>query len=256
MQLIFKYDIDRLTSYSANAKNNIHIASGDDFVMLSFPEVDYFNYAFTPFNQALTSARLNNIEQYYLDKAIDKHKVIVNADCKHSNALLKQHSAYQPTATIAKTIIAPTSGHKATQPDGLHFVPADDTNIHLFANLYLKGFDSDKTPDDRIINNFKSLLNLKDIDLFMLKKDDKYVGVNVLYQSNAESLLAGGAILPEHRNKGFHLQSLKFRIDRAIKKDNTKNIVAWAYNPSVSLKNMLKLNMKIDENFNVYEYCR
>ena len=77
----------------------------------------------------------------------------------------------------------------------------------------------------------------------------------MLYQSDTESLLAGGAILPEHRNKGFHQQSLKFRINKAMQKSHAKNIVAWAYNPSISLDNMLKLKMEIQENFNVYEYC-
>jgi hypothetical protein len=256
MQLIFKYDIDRLMSYASDCKNNIHIAEKNSFMMLAFPEVDYFNYAFTPVDQILSGDKLTDIERHYLAKDIIKHKIVVNANCAESNELLNRHSAYNYTSTIAKTAIAPAHTQQADHQRELDFVNVDESNIDMFARLYLKSFESDKQADNRIVNNFKSLLNLKDLDLFMLKKEDKYVGVNVLYQSEAESLLAGGAILPEHRNQGFHLQSLKFRIDKAVNKDQSKNIVAWAYNPSVSLKNMLKLKMKVQENFNVYEYCR
>jgi hypothetical protein len=256
MQLIFKYDIDRLLSYAADSKNNIHIADKNSFMMLSFPEVDYFNYAFAPDHDILSHHHLTSIERYYLAKDIIKHKVILNADCTESNELLKSHTNYTHTTSIAKTVTAPPPDYQAVNADGLHFVQVDDSNIDLFAKLYLKSFESEKQPDNRIVGNFKSLLNLEELDLFMLRQEDKYVGVNVLYQSKSESLLAGGAILPEYRNKGFHLQSLKFRINKAIQRDQAKNIVAWAYNPSVSLKNMLKLKMKVQENFNVYEYCR
>jgi len=255
MQLIFKYDIDRLQSYSTNYKNNIHIADKSSFMMLSFPEVDYFNYAFTRTNQTLHEDQLNEIESFYLDKQILKHKIIVNSNCIESNELLKNHAGYQYVSAIAKTAISPGPDYITPLQDELHFIKADHRNIDKFADLYLQGFESEKKPDERIVNNFKSLLNLKDLDLFLIRNEDKYVGVNVLYQSKTETLLAGGAILPEHRNKGFHQQGLKFRINQAIK-NNSKNIIAWAYNPSISLKNMLKLNMKVQETFNVYEYCR
>lgn len=256
MQLIFKYDIDRLLSYAANTSNNIHIVDKDSFMMLCFPDVDYFNYAFTPINQKLSAPQLNYIERFYLNKNIVKHKVIINANCTESNELLQNHSDYKHASTISKTGMAPTHNHHTKHNDNLDFVKVDDSNIDLFTSLYLKGFDSDKKPDATIVDNFKSLLRIGDLDLFLLKSENKYVGINVLYQSDTESLLAGGAILPEHRNKGFHQQSLRFRIDNAIQKNNSNKIVAWAYNPSISLDNMLKLKMKVQENFNVYEYCR
>jgi hypothetical protein len=256
MQLIFKYDIDRLLSYASDTNNNIHIVDKDSFMMLCFPEVDYFNYAFTPINQTLSARQLNYIEHFYLDKNIIKHKVIINANCPESNAMLQNHSGYKHTSTISKTVVASTHNHQAKHSDNLDFIKADDSNIDLFTKLYLKSFGSNKKPNATIVNNFKSLLRLVDLDLFLLKSEDKYVGINVLYQSDTESLLAGGAILPEHRNKGFHQQGLKFRINKAMQKSHAKNIVAWAYNPSISLDNMLKLKMEIQENFNVYEYCR
>jgi hypothetical protein len=256
MQLMFKYDIDRLLSFASNADNNIHIVDKDSFMMLCFPEVDYFNYAFTPTNQELSANQLSEIKLFYLNQKITKHKVIINASCYESILLMQSHSSYKHTSTISKTVITPLSNYQTKQSEGLDFIEVDGSNIDLFAKLYLDGFDSRKKIDFAIVNNFKSLLKLGDLDLFLLKTEGKYVGINVFYQSDTESLLAGGAILPKYRNKGFHQQSLKYRIDGAIQKKNAKSVVAWAYNPSISLNNMLKLKMEIQENFNVYEYCQ
>jgi hypothetical protein len=253
MDLIFKYDIDRLTSYSQDAANKIKIEHENSCVMLSFPEVGYFNYAFPINNQPLTAHQVTHIKDFYISQQIIKHKVVVAAGCKNSNAALHKNAAYKQVATIAKTVYSPVSSITAPVINNLLFIKADHENIDHFTEIYLDGFEAAGSNRISASNNFKKLLTLKNLDLFLAKHHDNYVGVNVLYKTTDEVLLAGGATLPHYRNMGFHKNGLAFRIKQS---SNAKSIVAWAYKDSISLKNMLKLKMQVQQEFNVYEYCK
>ena len=68
--------------------------------MLSFPEVGYFNYAFSINDQPLTAHHIAHIKDFYISRRIIKHKVVVAADCKNSNAALHKNEAYKQVATL------------------------------------------------------------------------------------------------------------------------------------------------------------
>jgi hypothetical protein len=223
--------------------------------MLSFKQVDYFNYAFAPNDDAFDAAKLEQIGTFYKEREVKKHKIIISNNHEVSTSFLNRRTDYRITSTIAKTALTSRTSMVDPSPLNLQFIKAEDNNIEQFTRLYLAGFNSHKKSNAQIVSNFKKLLALTNLHMFLIKKEDSYVGVNVLYQSETESLLAGGAVLPQYRNKGFHQQSLTFRINKALREQHAKNITAWAYNPSISLNNMLKLKMEVQETFNVYESC-
>ncbi|TSD65019.1 hypothetical protein FFF34_014105 [Inquilinus sp. KBS0705] len=254
MQLIFKYDFERLMSYSVNKANNIKVLEAAPYTLLSFPEVGYFNYAFNHNDEPFTEEQLKNIQAFYLQQDIAKHQLIV--DAKHKdNGLLLTNSGYAHKATIAKTVLLPNSfSHQQIMP-GLAFVPVTQNNLAVFTRLYLNGFGAVNRNADSVLDNFGTLLNKPGISLYVLQHNLDFVGINVLYHHNDESLLAGGAIMPEFRNHGYHKSGLAFRIQQSLALNNSKKIVAWAYDDSISLQNMLKLKMTVQQKFMVYEYC-
>ncbi len=256
MQLIFRYDLTRLYSYSVHAENNIKIIDEHSHVILCFPEVDYFNYSFHKEGEVFTKQKLSDVSAFYLDNRIRKHKILVEASSAENNKSLAGDSRYRLVSTIAKTGL-PVQNKIPFQPiEDMRFVKADNTNIQDFTDVYINSFEALKKDNTSVYNNFKTLLMIPHLDLYILQHEGVNVGVNVLYQQDCECLLAGGAILPRYRNKGFHKKGLSFRIGQTLTDSTEKNIVAWAYNPSISLNNMLKLNMQIEEEFNVYEYCK
>lgn len=254
MQLIFKYDLERLNSYSLNTENNIKIANSDDYIMMSFPEVDYFNYTFNNTDRPFQKEDIKRVNEFYTEGGIEKHKVLVAAACEASNKTLRKESGYKQVLSIAKMIMAPDASVVSAPVPGLSFLKASHGNIDVFTQLYLDSFEAVGRDQARVANNFKNLLGIKNLDLFLLKQGEDFVGVNVLYKTPEKSLLAGGAILPKYRNRGFHRSGLSFRIQQSLMHNNSGSIVAWAYNPSISLRNMQKMNMEISEEFNVYEF--
>jgi hypothetical protein len=256
MQLIFKYDLDRLNSYSVNVQNNIRIVKEAAYTMLSFPEVKYFNYTFPLKDQPLLKFQLKNIEDFYGDQKISRHKIIIAAECKKSNALLSNEGSYKQLATIAKTSLAPLPMYKPQMANNLQFLKVDHEHIGYFTDIYLQAFEAEERNSSTVRENFETLLNISDLDLYLLKYNENFIGVNILYKTPKENLLAGGAIIPEYRNKGFHKIGLAFRIHQSLSNSDSKSIIAWAYKHSISLQNMIKLKMQVQQEFNVYEYCK
>lgn len=256
MQLIFKYDLDRLNAYAANTENNIKIVDEHSYIMLCFPEVGYFNYAIHKTGELFTEERLDNVSAFYLNNSISKHKILVEALSVENNALLSKDTRYKLVSTIAKTTLAASDNFLPQPVTDLQFIRVDNSNIKEFTEIYLNSFEAVRKENSSVYDNFKTLLNNPYLDLFLLQYNEVFVGVNMLYRQEDECMLAAGALLPAYRNKGFHKKGLSFRIQQALKDSSVKNIVSWAYDPSVSLQNMLKLNMQVQEKFNVYEYCR
>lgn len=254
MQLIFKYDIERLRSYAIDPGNNIRIEGRETYTMLSFPEVGFFNYTFYSQPLSLAKKDLSDIRSFYEDRGISHHKIIIPADCDVSHALIHSQCGYKQTATIAKTVMLAEECRAYARDERLSFEKAGPDSIADFTEIYLESFESSRPDRHKVVSNFRTLLDIGNLELLLLKHDNSYVGVNVLYKTPGESLLAGGAILPAFRNRGFHKRSLRYRLQRSFMEADARTAIAWAYKPSISLSNMLKLNMRIEEEFNVFEY--
>lgn len=256
MQTIFQYDLNRLSAYSVIPSNRIAIRKAQDFISFCFPDVAYFNYTVPLNGQPLSREKITEINRFYESKCVDRHKLIIPTYATESVELLKSLDNYTQTNVIAKTAFTATIQDKESSTRDLEFIPVNNSLIDQFTDLYLRGFDAVNRNINEVTQNFCRLFRIDNLDLFMLKHKNVFVGVNVLYYAEDETVLAGGAVLPEYRNMGFHQNSLQFRIRQALGRAPGQKIVGWAYKPGISLKNMLKQGMNIEEEFFVYEYCR
>ncbi len=256
MQAIFQYDLNRLNAYSEIPSNRIAVRQDKSFINFCFPKVDYFNYTIQLNGEPLSNEKIAEINEFYLSKHVRRHKLIISASGTESIELLKGLADYTLTAIIAKTAFTSAStGLVQSNPD-IEFIPVDNNLIEQFTALYLRGFNAENRDVNEVSQNFCRLLRIDNLDLFLLNHRNIFIGVNVLYYAEHETVLAGGAILPEYRNRGFHQYGLQFRIRQASSRVPGKKIVGWAYKPGISLRNMLKQGMNIEEEFFVYEYCR
>ena len=136
----------------------------------------------------------------------------------------------------------------------VQLVPVGIDNIAVFTDLYLRGFEAEGRSISRVISNFRQLLLVQGIELFIVKYDLQPVGINVIFAKEHEYLLAGGAILPEFRNQHIHKISMAIRINSCLEDFYCSSIFSWAYDESVSLHNMLKIGMTIFEERMIYEF--
>lgn len=256
MQMIFRYDLDRLLSYAHRVPGEITVASEPAFMMMSFDNVNYFNYTFGLSEEPYTHAHQKLIEDFYNTRYIHKHRVIVDADCPYSNAVFKQHGGYTHTNTIVQTVFDGANTCRPALRSDVQLVPANEELMPVFTELFLQGFHAHGRDSEEVSYNLTNMLYVNGMRLFLVKAGDDYVGINVLYENETESLIAEGAIAPGYRNRGYHKGSLACRIDLVLQNRPSQKIIAWAYKNSISLHNMYKTGMKTQQEFNVYEYCR
>ncbi|MES2828461.1 MAG: hypothetical protein V4687_09910 [Bacteroidota bacterium] len=251
---MFQYDLDRLKSYSVNHENNIEIFDGNFFYAFCFPEVGYFNYAFQTSSAPFTVESVANIKKFYLERNILTHKFLVPARSAESNRIISSDNNYTQTGIIAKTVFPSGRIVNQIQEQGVSLTKVDDSNIETYTEIYLNGFEAEGRDAKKVAKNFRTLLSNKAVELYLLKYQNEYVGINVLYNSGTESLLAGGAVLKEFRNNGYHKKGLSYRIQHALRKPEVRNVMSWTYKDGVSYNNMIKLGMDFGEEFMVYEY--
>ena len=258
MDLIFKYDFERLEVYSNETRNQNDIIINDqnNYISFLFPNVDYFNYSFRIDNKEFEYDNIKNIIKFYSDHNIKKHKIIIPSEFVNSKLILEQNFNYKYKNTIIKTCF-PLYGTQILQHiNKLDFIRIDEDNIFDFTNVYLDSFESIIIDKEKVSRNFRELLKLNNLELFLLNNGYQNVGVNVLYSDKNNYFLAGGAILPEFRNLNYHKSGLCFRINKCLSDPNINSIISWAYKDSISLRNMLKLNMLVIKEFLVYEFSK
>lgn len=253
MELFYKYDELRLKTYSSDPDNRIQTSQNLCFKILCFPEVHYFNYSLLDTNGALKNESLEQVQEFYENLKVNKHKVLIPTERVSEFKSQKAAKRYTLVSSLIKAELKQKL--KVKQDNRLDFIKVDGTSIEKFTEVYLKSFESETTDTAKVKANFNKLLPLKNIHLYLLFSNEEAVGVNVLYQDHNQYLLAGGAILPGFRNNNFHKTSLKFRINQAQNEYGTAGISAIAYKGSISLKNMIKLNMSAVTEYEVYEYC-
>ncbi len=257
MEIIFQYDIERLKAYETNPDfdNRICVTAKGDLNYLRFPEVDYFNYSFSASDSPLTHENVESIMDFYKSDGIERHKIITDADCRESRELLCGKFAYQQTKKLVKTSYAPDRPIDNHPPISLDFASVDQHNIGDFTHTYLNGFESEQKDYEKITRNFKRLLRLEAINLYLLRKNKESVGISVLYKKEQDYLLAGGAILKQHRSQQFHKYAMVKRIRQCFQNGTPTGIYSSAYQNSISLKNMLNIGMTIAKTYDIYEYC-
>ncbi len=253
MTLFYRYDELRLKTYSAIPENRIQIKKHPTFNTLCFPEVGYFNYALLRDDGAFEAEQFEYIQRFYFERGVIKHKVLIESRNREAFKECGFAEQYRLKETFVQTEL-PTRA-KEDVKTRLNVKETDEASIEEFTEAYLKGFGSRVREYRKVSKNFRELLILPNVRLYLLKQDQATVGISVMFKDKHECLLAGGAILPEHQNKGFHQESLRFRIATASQDAQITSIGAIATAGSISHQNMEKLAMKTVNKFDVYEYC-
>jgi hypothetical protein len=256
MELFYAYDWQRLATYQRlnPLQNDIVIHEHNNWVHFSFKQVDFFNYAFGADNQPLLRNNLADIESFYTSRQINKYRIIVPADCADSRKLLLANH-YRPTSCIVKTNFPLHLPVPVDYANTVQFIKTDITNIRDFTAIYLEGFEAIGRDIDEVCNNFKGLLTIPGNELFLMQNKEEYVGIVVLFGSNHHYFLAGGAVIPKHRNQHYHKAALAFRLNKCLQDEAVQSIISYAYKNGISLANMQALHMTKEREFDQYELC-
>jgi hypothetical protein len=107
-----------------------------------------------------------------------------------------------------------------------------------FAARYLQAFESKKELSPAIVRNFEALLKQAKVYYFNLLIADEIVGICGFYRQKEAWFLSAGAVLPKHRNRGYHKSMIAARLKILNEIDGTKPINTWAYEGSKSEANL------------------
>lgn len=254
MDLFVHYDIERLRRYATLPTNasRIHLVSSTAAQLLCFPEVDYFNYSVC-YEPRQLSQLIQEAGAFYQQHGVTCHRLLVEEtpEAAEAHALLQQkHYTWKGNQvlmhqnSLSKTVARPSSQ--------TWLRPVCTESLLAFTKDYLSGFDSQRTDISQVASNFRQLLSSPSISLYRVIADEQAVGVAVLYRHGSEFLLAGGAVLSQYRQKGYHKKALISRLQQCYQQNATA-ITGWAYDQSISYQNMLKLGLTPHKRYRIYE---
>jgi hypothetical protein len=256
MELFFKYDLNRLNAYNSveEINNQIKILEEHKFMAFSFPEVAYFNYAFPTNGLPLEKFDLEYINDFYRSFGLNKYKIIVPPNHDELKKVFSINPNFNLTETIVQTHFPLENKLNFKINSDIEFIRVDETSILKFAKTYLDSFEAVGRDEKRVAKNFASLMERPGVEFYLAVKGKTYMGVNVLYREKNNYLLAGGAVLPEHRNHDHHKSGLTMRLKKCLEDPHVERIASWAYKGGVSLHNMNSLKMVEEKEFEVYEF--
>lgn len=254
MDLFFEYDVERLRHYTRVAENTgkIAIESNPGHLLLSFSDVGYFNYCVCHEPDQLREV-VGQAQSFYAYRQIAHHKVLLDeaiTDDSHYRFLAERGYVMKERIMAVRD---PTLKNRPQPVSAtLQLEPVSEQTIAEFTKDYLAGFESEQTHIEPVANNFRQLLGNSNIALFRVKDQSEPVGIAVFYGSEKDYFLAGGAILPGFRNRGYHTTALLTRLNW-LNEQNARSIISWAYDEGTSYRNMLKVGLVPYKCYRVYE---
>lgn len=254
MDLFFEYDVERLRRYAAVAVNadKISIESYPSHLLLSFTDVGYFNYCVCHDPASLAQV-VAEATSFYADRQLDHHKLLIDeaqTEAQHYRFLTEQGYILKERLMAVRD---PALEYRP-QPEraDLRLEPVAEPTLPAFTEDYLTAFESEQTNTAPVITNFRQLLGNPNISLFRVTDRAEPVGIAVLYDCENHFFLAGGAILPAFRNKGYHTTALITRLNWSNER-KARSIISWAYEGGASYRNMLKVGLVPYKSYRVYE---
>ena len=254
MELFFEYDLNRLRAYSQikGNHNRIDILEEENFMAFSFPSVSYFNYAFAKNNQLLNLQEFLSIQKFYLHHGISFH-TFIGLSGLYDNSFLSG-LGYHKKNVISQTKYSFDQKATSNYQFNTQFVKVTNTELKLFTQTYLGGFNAIGRDVNEVYINFQGLYSMSGIELYLLKNGYETVGIVALYGLDHHYLLAAGAILPKYRGHNHHKAGIMMRINKCLLDVNLNSIISWAYKGSISHHNMNRLNMIDLNEFDNYEF--
>ena len=254
MDLFYEYDIERLRSYDRVAANagKITIESCPSHLLLSYTDVGYFNYCVCHQPANLPEV-VEQVKPFYIHRQVKHHKLLIDEALgnEHHFRFLNENGY-----TLKERLMAvrdPTLKYRQ-QPHqaGLRLESVSEATLSEFTENYLAAFESEQKNSTPVVNNFRQLTGNKNIALFQVVDQREPVGIAVFYGIEKDFCLAGGAILPAFRNKGYHKTALVTRLNW-LNEQNARSIISWAYANGISYQNMLKVGLVPYKSYRVYE---
>lgn len=102
-----------------------------------------------------------------------------------------------------------------------------ENEFHIFADIYVRGFNMPSFTKDGVRQNNEILYNKPGWHFFIAEFQNTPASIGVLYINNGVASLAASATLPEFQRKGCHTALIQKRIETAIE-FNCKLIVGQA----------------------------
>lgn len=108
-----------------------------------------------------------------------------------------------------------------------------ENEFHIFADIYVRGFNMPSFTKDGVRQNNEILYNKPGWHFFIAEFQNTPASIGVLYINNGVASLGASATLPEFQRKGCHTALIQKRIETAIE-FNCKLIVGQARFGSVT----------------------
>jgi hypothetical protein len=254
MDLFFEYDVERLRRYARVADNTgkINIESYPTHLLLSFTDVGYFNYCVCH-EPAEIADVVGQADGFYASRSIHHHKLLLDEarsdEAQYRFLLEKGYSLKERLMAVEDPILRHRS---QSLPENLQLERVQEATLRDFTEDYLAAFESEQKNTTPVITNFRQLLDNENIALFRVRDRAEPVGIAVLYENKNDFFLAGGAILPTFRNRGYHTTALVTRLNWA-NAQNARRIISWAYDGGASYRNMLKVGLTTYKCYRLYE---
>ena len=244
MELICEYDLMRLKRY-APVQKGIHFLAQSALHAYCFQALNYFNYAFKTDATNLSQDELSRLSAFYQNHGIKNFMVLSSL---YEPSLLE--AGFKAKTSFVKQVLPSLS--VLDKLGNTLFEKVDTSNIALFTKTSLDSFEAGPKDLVEVTTNFSQLLEQPNLELFLMKDQEKYVGVVVLFVKDTKALLAGGAVLPEYRSNNYHKEGIKFRINYLLSKYAPSSIETWTYANSQSNKNMTACGFIAKETFHLY----
>ncbi len=255
MELFFKFDQLRLKAFQESAlENNIDILSKESYTAYCFQDVEYFNYLFLNDSKRFDVNAISEVQVFYENRKISTHKIILKSDRANKHQALLDDSGYQHKQTIVKTTYPLKLKEVFFPKTKIGFEKVNQNNIYEYTVTYLNSFEAVARNFKRVSENFKMLLTIEGFEAYVMKVGGEPVGIVALFIDSHDYFLAMGAVLKEYRNLGYHKAGLTMRLRKIVSDPYVQSIISWAYKGSISHQNMLKLKMKEECQYSVYEY--
>ncbi|MEI4603796.1 GNAT family N-acetyltransferase [Bacillus thuringiensis] len=129
-------------------------------------------------------------------------------------------------------------------PSNISVRELKENEFHIFADIYVRGFNMPSFTKDGVHQNNEILYNKPGWHFFIAEVQNTPAGIGVLYINNGIASLAASATLPEFQRKGCHTALIQKRIETAIE-SNCNLVVGQAKFGSSSQNNMERAHMKI-----------
>lgn len=254
MDLFFEYDIERLRRYAGVVENTgkITVESYPTHLLLSFTDVGYFNYCVCHEPAKIVDV-VGQANAFYGSRSIHHHKLLLDEACNdESQYRFLLENGYRLKERLM-AVEDPILQHRSQPiPENLQLERVQAATLPDFTSDYLAAFESEQKNTVPVITNFRQLLDNENIVLFRVRDQAEPVGIAVLYGIESDFFLAGGAILPAFRNRGYHTTALVTRLNQA-NAQNARRIISWAYDGGASYRNMLKVGLVPYKCYRLYE---